>query len=476
VRGHLRLGLRGKIVAALVVASTATLLVAALTVLGPLERRLRSDAVEQLVGVGSASRPAFARLTSADLKPQSARLQVLMHRTGRRADARVIVLNARGGVISGTDVDPGETFLRGRAALAADATQSGTITTEGAREAEVALPLTVDDRRVVLVLRRSLREPTAAVAVVRRAFVSAGAIGLGVALLLGSFLATRLVRRLRRLRDTTLRVAEVGPAAELLADASTDEVGGLTRAFATMQTRLRRQEASRRTFVSTASHELRTPLTSLALMLDNLHHELAVPEPDLDQAREQVSRAQEQSRRLTKLADELLELSRVDAGLPLRRELVEVGELCRAVLAEFEDRLRSGAGAIEMQERGPAWTIADPGGVARVVRILVDNALRFSPPAEPVLVSVDTTAHATTVTVADRGPGIAPEDRERIFERFARGMETDGDGGFGLGLAIGREVAGGMHGELALACTDRGAAFVLDLPAAAPDALHERPS
>ena len=80
------------------------------------------------------------------------------------------------------------------------------------------------------------------------------------------------------------------------------------------------------------------------------------------------------------------------------------------------------------------------------------------------------------MTVADRGPGIAPEDRERIFERFARGKETDGDGGFGLGLAIGREVAGGMHGELALACTDRGAAFVLDLPAAAPDALHERPS
>jgi signal transduction histidine kinase len=476
LRGRFHLGLRGKIVAALMVASTVTLLVAALAVLGPLERRLRTDEVEQLVAVGAASRPSFARLPAEDLNSRSPALRALMRRAGRRADARVVVLDARGHVIAGTDVDPGETFPRGRVALIANATRAGTTMAEGVHEAEVALPVAVDDRRVALVLRRSLREPAAAVGVVRRAFVSAGAIGLGVALLLGGFLATRLVRRLRRLRDTTLRVAEVGPAAELLADSSTDEVGGLTRAFATMQTRLRRQEAARRTFVSTASHELRTPLTSLVLMLDNLRHDLAAPTPDLDGAREQVSRAQEQSRRLTKLADELLELSRVDAGLPLRRELVEVGELCRAVVAEFEERLPSRAGAIEIHEDGPAWTIADPGGVARVVRILVDNALRFSPAAEPVRVSVEATAETTTVTVADRGPGVPPDDRERIFERFARGVETDGDGGFGLGLAIGRDVAGGMHGELALAPSDHGAAFVLHLPAAPPDALHERPA
>jgi len=92
-------------------------------------------------------------------------------------------------------------------------------------------------------------------------------------------------------------------------------VGDLTRAIGTMQQRLREQESARRTFVATASHELRTPLASMLLTLEEVEEDLAGDDPDLVDAREQVARAGAQTRRLTGLAADLLDLSRIDAGV-----------------------------------------------------------------------------------------------------------------------------------------------------------------
>jgi signal transduction histidine kinase len=288
----------------------------------------------------------------------------------------------------------------------------------------------------------------------------------------GVLLANRLVRRLGSLRDTALRVADLGPAAEVLPDASRDEIGDLTRAFATMQAQLREQEQARRTFVSTASHELRTPLASLRLMLGLLAEDLESAAPDLDDARSQVDRAQRQSDRLGQLASKLLDLSRLDAGLPLRRELLALDETCRAVVAEFAPGSQAAGVPIELDAPDPCWAVADPGSVAQIVRILLDNALRFSPPGDAVDVRVAMRDGTPAVTVHDRGPGVEPEDRERIFERFQRGRETAGESGFGLGLAIGRELAWRMDGDLRLDAAEPGAAFVLTLVAAPADALE----
>ena len=105
--------------------------------------------------------------------------------------------------------------------------------------------------------------------VVAQGLIVAVLVGLAVALLVGVLLAGRIVRRITALRRTALHVAELGPVAEVMtAGAGTDEVGDLTRAFATMQDRLREQEEVRRAFVATASHELRTPLAALRLTLD----------------------------------------------------------------------------------------------------------------------------------------------------------------------------------------------------------------
>ena len=324
----------------------------------------------------------------------------------------------------------------------------------GGREAQVAVPFKADGARGVLDLRRSLESLGGVQAVVRRSLVAAAFVALAVALVAGIALATRLVRRLSALRTTALEVAEHGPDdTPPVEDGHRDEVGDLARAFATMQRRLAAQEQSRRTFVSTASHELRTPLTSLGLMLHGATEELAHEQPDLPEARDQLRRALGQTDRLSKLAAELLDLSRLDAGVQLRAEPVELVELARSVLAEFA----AGESRAELSADGPTWVLADPGAVARIARILLNNAHRHG--EGRVVVRVEPGA----LEVSDDGPGVPPGEEERIFERFRRGPEAGEDGGFGLGLAIGRELAEQMGGELRLVGT---ATFRATFPAA----------
>src|SRR5262249_51952476 len=110
-----------------------------------------------------------------------------------------------------------------------------------------------------------------------------------------------------------------------------------------------------------------------------------------------------------------------------------------------------------------------PDAVARVVRILLDNALRYGPHGEPVRLIVHSDGNEATLEVVDRGPGIPPEEHEHIFERFHRGAAATQEGGFGLGLAIGRELARRMGGDLVLTHDyEPGARFLLILRAAAP--------
>ncbi|HWT24832.1 MAG TPA: sensor histidine kinase, partial [Solirubrobacteraceae bacterium] len=135
---------------------------------------------------------------------------------------------------------------------------------------------------------------------------------------------------------------------------------------------------------------------------------------------------------------------------------------------EFELRARERGVVVELvPPSGPCWGRGDPDAVARVVRILLDNALRYGPPDEPVRVVAGAEGDAATVSVEDRGPGVPVQEREHIFERFHRGHAAGSESGFGLGLAIGRELAVRMGGSLALVdAGPPGARFVLRLPAA----------
>ena len=251
-----------------------------------------------------------------------------------------------------------------------------------------------------------------------------------------------------------------------------DEIGEVARGFATMHERLHQQEHARRTFVSTASHELRTPLMSLETALELLEEDLEDEPVDIGDARDRVTSARRQARRLSSLAKDLLDLSRIDARLELRSEPVELTETARAVAAEFEHRVGEAGVAVALDDiAGPSWAQADPGSVARIVRILLDNALRFAPPGTVVSIHIAGPPGEPAIDISDEGSGVPADEREIIFERFQRGRNSGGEGGFGLGLAIGAELAARMGGRLELAEHSPGASFRLTLlPPLASDA------
>jgi signal transduction histidine kinase len=364
--------------------------------------------------------------------------------------------------VAPADPDPDD-VASARRALRERRTFTALLGEGAAAEARVAKPLDGDGQRLAIAVSRQLDTVRSAATEVKRAMVTAALVGLGVALLVGIALASELVRRLRRVRDTALLVARLGPVAELAPSSGHDEIADLARAFAIMQERLREQEEARRTFVSTASHELRTPLTSLQLLLALLREELAAGDLDAASVAAQVDQASAITGRIGALAAQLLDLSRLDAGVPPRQELIELHETCRAVIAEFAVRASETDHRIELRADDGLWAVADPDGVAQIVRVLLDNALRFAPPGTTIVVELTSDAQSCAIAVHDRGPGVPEAEREQIFERFRRGTETGGEGGFGLGLAIARELARRMDGDVVLVGDTSGARFELRL-------------
>jgi signal transduction histidine kinase len=224
-------------------------------------------------------------------------------------------------------------------------------------------------------------------------------------------------------------------------------------------------DEARRMFLATAAHELRTPVASLRLMLDLLDEELRRDAPDLAEARQRAAQASALSARIVRLCRDLLDLSRLDAGVPLGVQRVELGEVVVNVLGAIDPGGEHVA--FDPAAAGPVWAHADAAGVAQVLRILLDNALRFAPAGRPVTVALSQAGRQVAIAVIDNGPGVAARDRERIFRRFERGSRPAHGGGYGLGLAIGREIAHRMGGELRLASPAAPTRFVLELPAGA---------
>jgi signal transduction histidine kinase len=468
------LGLRPRVFTALLLSSAVTLAVAALALLSPLEQRLRSEGEAGVFGAVSLLRPEFEEIGVNPVtgRPDGPELAITASLLRHRSGADVTVLNRKFDTIyapTDQDFDVPAYYTDARRALSAD---RGVHTLIG-NELVAVEPMRIGKNGPIyaVVLVRRLEYVIATVRVVKKAFLEAAAVGFGIALLLGLALTTTLLRRLERLREAAGELERRGLDAPIHVDDRRDEIGDLTRAFASVQARLRSQEEARHAFVATASHELRTPLASLDGTLELLEDDLDPERLDLDDARSRTLRAREQSRRLSSLATDLLDLSRLDAEVSLRAEPVELGELCRAVAAEFERRAAERDVRIDLRHPSQAcWASCDPGAVARIVRILLDNAIGFAPPGSSVRTRTTTDQTWSQVTVSDDGPGVPEQERERIFERFQRGSASGGRAGFGLGLAIGRELVTRMGGSLTLRESGPdeetgGACFALRLPA-----------
>jgi signal transduction histidine kinase len=482
MRNRLPGGLRGRLLLAFVLTSAVTLAVVSGILLGPLREQLRQQSTDNLEAAVIDAQPRIQAAWDNEFD-RANEVSALRQRT----DARVLLantsltrpdpLNPGGDPVSGfeSDTEIGEPPLDARLVALRALRLGREVVQVSGDDVSIAVPVFVPGEGMVgaLVAQRRLTEVTTAVDQVRNALIVAAGLGMLVAVALGVALSTTLLRRLARLRAAALRITAEGPDAPAPKDEVRDEVGDLARTLARMQEALRRQEVARRAFVSTASHELRTPLTMLQGTMELLEEDLRDGRVDIEDAQLQVTNARRELRRLSTLAGELLDLSRLDAAVQLRSEPVELGELARAVAAEFD--LHASELDVELRVLPPAdgcWGRGDPDAVARVVRILLDNALRYGPHGQVITV---TTTRPAGVSVTDHGPGIPPEEREHVFERFHRGRATGPESGFGLGLAIGRELAERMGGTLELADREPpGACFVLTLATAEPEDTRPR--
>ena len=338
-------------------------------------------------------------------------------------------------------------------------TQSGRVELDGTSYAEAAVP--VFPQREVLVLRAPLSDTLENVASVRRRLLAAGLLALLVSLGVGYGLAYAFARRLRRLERAAERIAS-GRFDEPVVDRGRDEIGELAAAFDRMRSRLARLERARREFIANASHELRTPIFSLGGFLELLDDE------DLDEETraEFLTTARQQVDRLTKLATDLLDLSRLDAGrVNLDRRELDLAALARALCEEFTGVARSGEHEIGTAIEGAPRGVGDEQRTLQIGRILVENALVHTPAGTRVRVRAAQNNGRAVLAVEDEGPGLAPGQDEQIFERFYR-VEGGVAQGSGLGLAIAKELAELMGGSIDVDSRPGSTTFRLALPTA----------
>ncbi|HEX5246517.1 MAG TPA: HAMP domain-containing sensor histidine kinase [Gaiellaceae bacterium] len=338
-------------------------------------------------------------------------------------------------------------------AAATSALQRGVVTRNDEPFAEVAIP---DRHGGVILYAASLRATLENVDLVRSRLIWAGLVALGLAVLVGWGAASAFARRIRRLERAADRIA-AGNFDEPVVDLGRDEVGELAHAFDRMRSQLAQLDDARRAFIANASHELRTPIFSVGGFLELLQED----ELDAQTRAEFVDAMAEQMARLSKLATDLLDLSRLDAGgmrielepVSLAAVAADLGEELGALAAQREHELAVVADA-------SGWVLGDRERVLQVGRALVDNALLHTPAGTHVRV----VAGGSTLRVEDDGPGIPAEHRDQVFARFTR-LDGSRASGSGLGLAIARELAERMGGELRLEPDGGRTVFVLDLPA-----------
>jgi signal transduction histidine kinase len=427
-----------------------------LVVVPSLERRLVSAKLSQL----ERAAPGVARQLPANQfawddfvenASASANARVVVYDVITPPPTLRVISDSRG--VTSTDVEDDPVALQ---AALSFVTGRGTVRRDGNRFTEVAVPI-LRQTPVIVLLSASLHDSLGSVDLVRRRLLLAGGLGLAAALLIGFGGASLFARRIRRLERAADRIAG-GSFDEPVVDPRRDELGELAQAFDRMRSRLAQFEDARREFIANASHELRTPLFSLAGSLELLADE----EMDEETRREFLTTMREQVHRLTKLATELLDLSRLDAGrLRVELEPLHLSELADALVAEF--RPVADAHELVLETDPLAFGEGDEQRVLQIGRILVENALLHTPPGTHVAVRVEMRQKSAVLVVEDDGPGLAPDQAEQIFERFYR---VDGSvaSGSGLGLAIARELAEHMGGSLELEALPGRTTFTLRLP------------
>jgi len=284
-----------------------------------------------------------------------------------------------------------------------------------------------------------------------------------VASLLGVYLSRRITRPLLALSEAADEVAAGHYAVELPDPRGGDEIAHLSARFGEMAARLSESEELSRHFLMSVSHELRTPLTAIRGHVAALREGVFADEETRAQSLAVIG---EEAMRLERLVGDVLDLARLDAKrFAVLRDEVDMRQLCERAYATFGEEARRRSIDYRRTLRKDAVIVTDGDRVLQIISNLLSNAFRWTPEGGRIDLVLDRRNGDVRVTVADSGPGITDEERERIFRPF---WSRDG-GGTGLGLTIARELALALGGRIDLESGPAaGSRFELVLPSAGP--------
>nr|WP_298926297.1 ATP-binding protein [uncultured Erythrobacter sp.] len=317
---------------------------------------------------------------------------------------------------------------------------------------------------------RNAADITATVRAARSSLVTAVLLVLFASAMLSLYLARTIVMPLRELSRAAVKVRqgrERDVEVPRLPERS-DEIGLLARAVSDMTGTLRQRIDAVDSFAADVAHEIKNPLASLRSAVESLPK---VTDEDTRRELEQI--ATHDVRRIDRLVTEISDASRIDAEMSrATRENIDMADLVRAIVGSREYRAENHNHRIELNTLGFAANVVGVGArLERVVENLLDNAVSFSPPEAPIVVTIDNDGTCVKLSVCDSGPGIPEGSREKVFKRFhsIRPEREDFGNHSGLGLAIARAIAEAHDGSLiAEARPDgqQGACLKLTLPAA----------
>jgi signal transduction histidine kinase len=296
-----------------------------------------------------------------------------------------------------------------------------------------------------------------------------GLVALAAALVLGALMSRSIAAPLRDIARAARSVAR-GNYRQRVPVTGPSEVRELASDFNRMTGDVQRTQQSMRDFLTNISHELKTPLTSIRGFSE------AMLDGTLDDAegyRRAARIVNVESARVLRLVEELLDLSRIESGqLRMRQETVDLHELFHHVGEVFAIRSEESGVRLELRAERAARVRGDFDRLEQVLNNLLDNAFRHTPAGGLVRVtSRRLPTGFVQVTVSDTGRGIPPDDVARLFERFYRGGNGGTGKGYGLGLAITREIVRAHGGDVRVQSEPgKGAAFIFTLPSADPAA------
>ncbi len=278
--------------------------------------------------------------------------------------------------------------------------------------------------------------------------------GIAAAALLGTLVSGRAVAPLRRLTETTERIAATGELSARTGRRGRDEISRLSTQLDALLATLERSLSTQRQLVADASHELRTPLATLRANVGLLAQSDGL---ERDERRELVADVEEELEAMTTLVGELVELAHGEE-LEAKPTAFRLDEVVQSAVERAAKRTQIVGFRTDLE---PTTVLGIPERVERAVDNLLDNARKWSPTGE----TIDVCVRNGLVEVRDRGPGIAAEDAPLVFNRFYRSMKARGTPGAGLGLAIVKQVADAHNGSITVDDASGGGAVLrLSLP------------